>query len=244
MSQASNTDLEKNATEHYEGRPLTHVVTPGGNPADYSQPALPQYHRKVANPAPLGLVSFAAGYWLASVLTLSARGVEIPNVVVPVLALFGGLMQTIVGLVEMFLGNTWGATVFCSFGSFNFTYAALYLPAFGVAQAYLRSDGTLDPSFNQAVGLYLLMWVLVDGSFVIGALRTSVSVLSTLVFTFLNFVTLAVWKLDGSDAARIVGGVFGLCASACATWGAAAGFYTNDATFGFLQPSPINLRRD
>lgn len=70
------------------------------------------------------------------------------------LALFGGLMQTIVGLVEMvsrdqasrntspaldllpsltclpsqFLGNTWGATVFCSFGSFNFTYAALYLP--------------------------------------------------------------------------------------------------------------------
>lgn len=30
MSQASNTDLEKNVTEHYEGRPLTHTVTPGG----------------------------------------------------------------------------------------------------------------------------------------------------------------------------------------------------------------------
>lgn len=32
----------------------------------------------------------------------------------------------------------------------------------------MRSDGTLDPSFNQAVGLYLLMWALVVGFFCVG----------------------------------------------------------------------------
>lgn len=170
MSQASNTDLEKNATEHYEGRPLTHSVTPGGfvveahfsflflmlrvaffgsvrNPADYSQPALPQYHRKVSasltrrpspvlnfassvagrQPCPAGTRLLRSGV-LAGVRShalrcatalfpalftrilaqptlteafVAARGVEIPNVVVPVLALFGGVMQSIVGLVEM-----------------------------------------------------------------------------------------------------------------------------------------------
>lgn len=115
--------------------------------------------------------------------------------------------------------------------------------AFGVAQAYTRPDGSLDPSFNQAIGLYLLMWALVVGFFVVGtytlqmrpgplsdasepvtltrtgcfpqtgALRTSVSVVSTLVFTFLNFLTLAIWKLDGAYAPALNFSVFSILGS-------------------------------
>ena len=38
------------------GGAVNRYVTPGGHPADSSQPAFPVYHRKLANPAPLGLL--------------------------------------------------------------------------------------------------------------------------------------------------------------------------------------------
>lgn len=37
-------------------RKIDRQITPGGNPIDNSQPAFPVYHRKFANPAPLGLL--------------------------------------------------------------------------------------------------------------------------------------------------------------------------------------------
>ena len=42
----------------YQGGPgaVNRYVTPGGTPGDTSQPAFPVYHRKFANPAPLGLL--------------------------------------------------------------------------------------------------------------------------------------------------------------------------------------------
>lgn len=103
--------------------------------------------------------------------------------------LYGGIAQWVTGLVEIISGNTFGATVFCSYGAFNMTYAALYLPgqlelfatlrrfstdpqsssAFGVAQAYTLADGSLSSEFTQAIGLYLIMWMMVTIFFMIGA---------------------------------------------------------------------------
>jgi succinate-acetate transporter protein len=40
---------------------LERQQTAGGHVADRTQPALPVVHRKLANPAPLGLLSFATG---------------------------------------------------------------------------------------------------------------------------------------------------------------------------------------
>jgi hypothetical protein len=37
-------------------RRIDRQITPGGNPIDNSQPAFPVYHRRFANPAPLGLL--------------------------------------------------------------------------------------------------------------------------------------------------------------------------------------------
>jgi succinate-acetate transporter protein len=42
-------------------------------------------------------------------------------VAVPVLIFYGGMFQSFVGLFEMFLGNTFGGTVFCTYGAFNFS---------------------------------------------------------------------------------------------------------------------------
>jgi hypothetical protein len=38
------------------GGNMSRFITPGGNPIDTSQPAFPVYHRKFANPTPLGLL--------------------------------------------------------------------------------------------------------------------------------------------------------------------------------------------
>lgn len=43
--------------EEHVHRARTH----GGHIADSAQPALPVYHRRLANPSPLGLLSFATG---------------------------------------------------------------------------------------------------------------------------------------------------------------------------------------
>ncbi|GAA5981006.1 hypothetical protein JCM10908_003949 [Rhodotorula pacifica] len=244
MAHQATPDLEKNETGHYEGRDVSRTITPGGHPVDYSQTPFPQFHRKLANPAPLGLTSFGAGFFLTCFFTLQARGVSTPNVVVPVLMLYGGIAQWVTGLVEMFTGNTFGATVFCSYGAFNMTYAALYLPAFGVAQAYTLANGSLSPQFNQAIGLYLIVWMMVTIFFMIAALRTTIAVFSTLLFTALTFLVLAIQNFTGNDTARIVGGVFGLCASASSWWAAASALWAPETTFSAVRVSPISMRRD
>ena len=40
------------------GGAISRFITPGGHPQDNSQPAFPVFHRKFANPAPLGLMSY------------------------------------------------------------------------------------------------------------------------------------------------------------------------------------------
>ncbi|GAA5876555.1 hypothetical protein JCM3774_003137 [Rhodotorula dairenensis] len=244
MSHPAASDLEKNETGHYEGQNVSRTITPGGHPVDYSQTPFPPFHRKLANPAPLGLTSFGAGFFLTCFLTLHARGVQTPNVVVPVLMLYGGIAQWVTGLVEIISGNTFGATVFCSYGAFNMTYAALYLPAFGVAQAYTLADGSLSSEFTQAIGLYLIMWMMVTIFFMIAALRTTLAVFSTLFFTALTFLVLAIQNFTGNDSARIVGGVFGLCASACSWWGAASALWGPETTLSAIRISPVVMRRE
>ena len=40
------------------GSGIARFTTAGGHPLDNSQPAFPVYHRRFANPAPLGLLSY------------------------------------------------------------------------------------------------------------------------------------------------------------------------------------------
>ena len=56
--------LEKSAANHDE---IERVRTKGGHVDDRTQPALPVVHRSFANPAPLGLLSFATGMLSAAV---------------------------------------------------------------------------------------------------------------------------------------------------------------------------------
>lgn len=73
---------------------------------DSTQPGMPMYHRRLANPAPLGLLSFATSVFLVSVTGLGTRGVEAPNIIITTMIFFGGVCQYIAGIMEFCLGNT------------------------------------------------------------------------------------------------------------------------------------------
>lgn len=89
-----------------DGQYLERLRTKGGHPDDRDQPALPVVHRSFANPAPLGLLSFATGIFLISILGVHARGIQTPNILVGVLMFFGGICQFISGIMEFVAGNT------------------------------------------------------------------------------------------------------------------------------------------
>ena len=73
---------------------------------DSSQPGMPIYHRRFANPAPLGLLSFATSVFLVSLTGMGTRGVEAPNIIITTMIFFGGICQYIAGIMEFVTGNT------------------------------------------------------------------------------------------------------------------------------------------
>jgi len=55
-------------------------------------------HRKFANPAPLGLCAFALTTFVLSAVNLNARGVNVPNIAVPLAYGYGGIVQLLAGM--------------------------------------------------------------------------------------------------------------------------------------------------
>lgn len=85
---------------------LERLRTKGGHIDNRDQPSLPVVHRSFANPAPLGLLSFATGLFLLSMLGVHARGIVEKNILVGVFVFFGGVCQFISGIMEFVAGNT------------------------------------------------------------------------------------------------------------------------------------------
>jgi len=230
------------ATIDVENPPqLYRSTTPLGHQIDYSEPPLPPSHRKFANTAPLGLLAFGTVFFADSVFMLYARGVRIPNMAVPLLVFFGGLIQIIVGLWEMYIGNTFAATLFSVYGSFNWTLAGIFLPSLGVIDAYELPNGELSEQFGQAVGIFLFAWMMVSVVCVIGGLRSSGAIIVTLICAVFTLCFFAIFFLNGSDGCRIAGGCFGLATAAGSWWAGVSGFWTKESTYEWIRLNPIDL---
>ncbi|KAJ5674303.1 uncharacterized protein N7477_004237 [Penicillium maclennaniae] len=207
---------------YYEN--LERLHTAGGHANDRSQPALPIYHRTFANPSPLGLISFATDIFLICVFGLQARGVTAPNVMVGCLVFYGGVGQFIAGIMEFITGNTFGATVFSSYGAFNLSYAMIYLPGTGILAAYTDSTtGALSPTFDQALSLYLWAWLIVTVAFTIAAIRSSWVLFMDLFFLDICLLLLACGFMVKVQGLLTAGYSFGLVVSFLAFWADWAG---------------------
>lgn len=117
--------------------PLAHLHFPNGNVnlpfGGEMQPGLFKSiaDRNFANPAPLGLCSFALTTFLLSLINLGTLNVTDTSIMISVCFGYGGLMQILAGMWEMAVGNTFGATVFfvlrCILGFFRHPFDSWWL---------------------------------------------------------------------------------------------------------------------
>ncbi|ELU39986.1 GPR1/FUN34/yaaH family domain-containing protein [Rhizoctonia solani AG-1 IA] len=112
----------------------------GGRTLDHSfsvdtQRAFPVYHRKLGNPTPLGLFSFATTILVLSLYNAGARNINVPNVVVAMAMGVGGLCQLLAGMWEYATGRG-RPPAFSLYGGFWFSFGLIYWPGSGILAAY------------------------------------------------------------------------------------------------------------
>lgn len=227
------------------------------NQATISQVYDPSFF-KIANPGPLGLISFAlttfvlglyqCGTGFASpipshllLLTCSlpnsnALGNVGPDQAVFGLALFyGGAAQFVAGIMEFRAGNTFGTTLHCSYGAFWLAFAMFLIPGLAIREAY---EGDTR-AYTVAVGIFLIMWCFLTLIFFVAALKTNLAVLVVLGCLVLAFFFLALAQflaVPHPASAKKVNQVGGAWSVICAT----AAFYAGAS--GLMRPETTWVR--
>ncbi|KAM0747152.1 hypothetical protein T439DRAFT_328921 [Meredithblackwellia eburnea MCA 4105] len=220
------------------GAALRSNITPGGHPLDSTQPAFPVYHRKFANPAPLGLSAFALTTFVLSLVNVKANGVTVPNVVVGLALFYGGLVQLLAGMWEFAVGNTFGATAFSSYGGFWLSFAFLISPWSDIGSAYAKTE-----DFEHAIGFYLFGWFIFTFIMLIASLRSSVALVGVFFFLTITFLLLGISKFVNNGSIAVAGGAFGLITAFNAWYVACTGLLTPDTSY-FILPSGNLAKRD
>jgi uncharacterized protein len=150
------------------------------------------------------------------------------------LALFyGGLVQLLAGMWEFKTGNTFGATVFSSYGGFWMSFAALFMNCFGFIDPYLTTSGGpyLD-DLNNDLGIYLLAWSFYSLLMAIAAHRSTVALVLLLWLVHMTFLMLCIGKFMGGDLLlQRAGGAFGIVAALVAWYCALAAMLTEKTSF-------------
>ncbi|KHN97156.1 Gpr1 family protein [Metarhizium album ARSEF 1941] len=215
-------------------------TAPRHNQSTVSQVYDPQFF-KIANPGPLGLISFALTTF---VLGLYQCGAGLPNsnplgsvgpdeAIFGLAVFFGGVVQLVAGIMEFRAGNTFGTTVHCSYAAFWLALAMFMIPQLGIKEAY-KGD---DRAFSFAVGIFLILWCFLSLVFFIAALRTNITILVVLGLLTLAFLLLSIAQFISTThttaAVRVnrAGGVFTVLCAFAAFYAGSAGLMTPATTW-------------
>lgn len=188
-----------------------------------------------ANPGPLGLCGFALTTFVLSMFNAEAMGVTVPNAVLGLTAFYGGVVQFLAGVWEMMVGNTFGATAFCSYGAFWLSYMALNLETFGIAAAY----GDDVDQFHNGVGFFLLGWGIFTFMLLLCLPKSTVGMFSLFFCLMLTFFLLAAADLTGSNPTKRAGGVVGVITAFLGFYNALAGVATRQNSYFIVKPLPL-----
>ena len=164
---------------------------------------------RFANPAPLGLIAFAATTWLLSLVNAGFFAQESLSLVLGMALAFGGGAQVLAGILAYFRGNTFATVAFVSYGSFWLSFVA-YVHEFG---------GGAAPAF---VGWYLLVWGVFTFYMWIASFRHSMALQLVFLTLWPTFFVLAAGDLFGMPVLHKLGGFLGLLCAALAAYLSAA----------------------
>ena len=164
-----------------------------------------------ANPAPLGLFGFGMTTVL---LNLHNAGLfELSSMILGMGIFYGGIAQIIAGVQEWKKKNTFGAVAFTSYGSFWLTLVGLLV---------LPKMGWTEPTSNNAMVAYLIMWGLFTLGMFIGTLKLTKSLQFIFGSLTILFFLLAIGDLTGSAAIKTIAGIEGIICGASAFYTALA----------------------
>ncbi|KAJ7626164.1 GPR1/FUN34/yaaH family-domain-containing protein [Roridomyces roridus] len=165
----------------------------------------PAHPSGIANPVPMGLFAFAGTTFILSMVNVQTRAVTHSNIVLGMAMFAGGLTQFIAGMWQFPRGNVFGATVFSSYGSFWMSYGSIFIPFFGIADAYE------DPQeLANAIGIYLIVWLMLTLFFLLAVIRVNLAYSSLLGVFSMCYTTLIAAEFTGSVRLTKAGGVFGI----------------------------------
>jgi len=165
-------------------------------------------YRRIANPHPLGILSFGATLFVYSLYSVHARGIHTPNVIVGMALFVGGLVQLLAGMWAFPRGSTFAATVYSLYGAFWISYAMILLPGTGIISSY----GTTN-ELNDAVGIYFMIWMAITIILLLASLRRHITFLAFFVALTLFYMLHGAGYLKDSNNLYKAGGAFGIVAS-------------------------------
>lgn len=198
-------------------------------------PGLAPYpSHQIANPSPLGLCGFAMTTFCLSMYNAQAMGIKLPNVVLGLACFYGGFAQFAAGVWEGVVGNTFAFCALTSYGGFWLSYAAINLPAFGIAKAY---EGT--EQMTNAVGFFLIGWAIFTFMLTLCTLKSTVAFFSLFFFLTLTFLLLAGGEFSGHVGVTRAGGVIGVITAFIAFYNAFAGVATRHNSYFTARALPI-----
>ncbi|KAH7441014.1 hypothetical protein KP509_03G021100 [Ceratopteris richardii] len=184
--------------------------------------------RPMANPAPLGLFGFAITTFVISCFNAGFFGVGVSdpiNVVVTLGVFYGGLAQAAAGILEFSYGDTFAATAFTSYGAFWLSYAALFIPWFGVSEGYKSALGDTSHAqyvFSHAVATFLLAWTIFTYIMTVGSTRTSAALCTLFCLVALTLTLLTIGAFGHFHKVHRAGGVVGIITAIVAWYNALA----------------------
>jgi len=222
-----------------KGAESSHVEYRNPSPSQY--PTGSPHLRQIANPAPLGLFSFATTLLILSFLNVQARGVKEPNVVVGMTLACGGLTELLAGMWEFACGNTFGATVFSVYGSFWISYGIIFIPGSGILAAY--ADPAVAKDLHNALGFFLMAWFILTVCMFMATLRTTLLLVIIFFFLALTFMMLMIGEFTESLKATKAGGGLGIVTAALAYYAGTSGLLTPQASYFTLPVGDLPKRQ-
>ncbi|KAL8704915.1 MAG: hypothetical protein Q9201_001948 [Fulgogasparrea decipioides] len=185
----------------------------------------------LGNPTPLALLGFALSCTPLACELMGWRGAGgNGSATVGSYYFVGGMLMTLGGILEFFLGNTFAFVVFCSFGGFWFTLGSTLTPFYNAYGAYASDptklyQGITSEGFHASFGFFLLFMALMSLIYLICALRTNIVFVTIFFGLFMTFVVLAAsyWQIGSGHVAvaaklQIASGAFAFLACMAGWW--------------------------
>ena len=173
-------------------------------------PGLAPYPKhSYGNPAAIGLVATSMNIFILGLFFAHAMGIHVPNVAVGLFVFMGGVVQFLAGIWGFFIGSQVGTFIFIvstSYGAFWLSFGAIFIPAFGIGEAYAEHPEQL----NQGIGLMSVGWAIFTTMLVLCVMKSTLSFFWALFTLDLTIILLAAGFLLDSDKVKIAGGIMGV----------------------------------